>query len=450
MKVKKIYLEGLHCNGCVELLTREFKKIDGVKKVEVFLKGSYADIYYEKISPNFDEIKKVAQNFGYKAYETYKEKKKLKKNSFNLDEWIISLTIFSSLILLYSIFKKVGLFNGININNSNISYLIALLIGVVASFSTCFAVVGSIVLGFNQSNDYLGHEKGIFKVVKPNLLFQVGRILTFFILGGILGLIGRTVNLSGKFIPTYTIFIAIILFILSLNILGFRLSIFNPILKPLKKTFSLIESFKKKRFGFATFLLGSLTFFLPCGFTQSMQLYSLTTGSFIKGGLILLFFSLGTFPVLFILGILSRVVKLKNLTIINKVIGLIILTFAIFTFNSGLSLFNFKTIIPSNSSNIQTENSISEDISNYQTVYMHIKYSGFEPNIIKIKSGIPVKWIIYGDEVTGCTNRIVIPSLNISRDISSYQTTIIFTPKEKGVIPFSCWMGMVRGKFIIE
>lgn len=167
-----------------------------------------------------------------------------------------------------------------------------------------------------------------------------------------------------------------------------------------------------------------------------MQLYSLTTGSFIEGGLVLLFFSLGTFPVLFILGVLSRVVKLFNLTIINKVIGLIILTFAIFTFNSGLTLFNFKTIISLNSINFQTENSISEDASDYQTVYMHIKYSGFEPNVIKIKSGITVKWIIYGNEVMGCINRIVIPSLNISRDISSYQTTIVFTPEEKGVIFF--------------
>lgn len=246
MKVKKIYLDGLHCNGFVEILTREFKKIDVVKKVKVFLKGSYADIYYDNKEPNFEKINKVSQQFGYKAYKAYEEKKKLKKNSFNLNEWIISIAIFSSLILIYSIFKKVGFFNGININNSKISYPIALLIGVVASFSKCFAVVGSIVLGFNQSNDYLGNEKGISKVIKPNLIFQVSRILRFFILGGILGLIGRTVNLSGKFIPIFTIFITIILFFLSLNVLEFRLSIFSPVFKPFQKTSSLIESFKKK------------------------------------------------------------------------------------------------------------------------------------------------------------------------------------------------------------
>ncbi|MGB9678305.1 MAG: sulfite exporter TauE/SafE family protein, partial [Candidatus Ratteibacteria bacterium] len=375
-------------------------------------------------------------------------KKKLKKTSFDLNEWIISIAIFSSLILLYSIFKKVGIFNGININNREITYLIAFLIGLVASLSACFAIVGSIVLGFNQRLGNLSNDKSVLKILKPNLLFHVGRILTFFILGGILGLIGGSINLSGKFVSIYTIFIAIILFILSLNILGLKLSIFNIRLKPLRKTFSLIESLKKRTSGFTPFILGGVTFFLPCGFTQSMQIFSLTTGSFMKGGLVLMFFSLGTFPTLFILGVFSRVVKLKNLSIFNKVIGLIILTFAIFTLNSGLSLINFESITSSNLSNLQTENSLSENVNDYQVVYMHVKYSGFEPNVIRIKKGVPVKWVIYSDEVTGCTNRIIVPSLNISKNISSYETIITFTPKEKGVILFSCWMGMVRGKFI--
>lgn len=450
MKVKKIYLDGLHCEGCIETLTREFKKIKGVKKVEVFLNGSYANLYYENNEPNFNEINRVAKEFGFNAYKTYEEKKKSKKTSFDLNEWIISIAIFSSLILLYSIFKKVGIFNGININNREITYLIAFLIGLIASLSTCFAIVGSIVLGFNQRLGNLSNDKSVLKILKPNLLFHVGRILTFFILGGILGLIGGSINLSGKFVSIYTIFIAIILFILSLNILGLKLSIFNIRLKPLRKTFSLIESLKKRTSGFTPFILGGLTFFLPCGFTQSMQIFSLTTGSFMKGGLVLMFFSLGTFFSLFILGVFSRVVKLKNLSIFNKVIGLIILTFAIFTLNSGLALINFESITSSNLSNLQTENSLVENVSDYQVVYMHVKYSGFEPNVIRIKKGVPVKWVIYSDEVTGCTNRIIVPSLNISKNISSYETIITFTPKEKGVIPFSCWMGMVRGKFIVE
>jgi plastocyanin domain-containing protein len=81
---------------------------------------------------------------------------------------------------------------------------------------------------------------------------------------------------------------------------------------------------------------------------------------------------------------------------------------------------------------------------------MKITSRGFEPNTFKIKSGIPVKWVVQGDQVTACTNKIIIPSLNISKNIRPGENIINFTPTKKGDLPFSCWMGMVRGKFVVE
>ncbi len=48
-----------------------------------------------------------------------------------------------------------------------------------------------------------------------------------------------------------------------------------------------------------------------------------------------------------------------------------------------------------------------------QTVEMHAKYSGWDPATIHINAGALVTWIIWGDELTSCTNRIVVPSLSI-------------------------------------
>ena len=50
--------------------------------------------------------------------------------------------------------------------------------------------------------------------------------------------------------------------------------------------------------GLMPVLAGVITFFLPCGFTQGMQLYTLTTGSFLTGALTMFCFALGTLPVL--------------------------------------------------------------------------------------------------------------------------------------------------------
>ena len=46
------------------------------------------------------------------------------------------------------------------------------------------------------------------------------------------------------------------------------------------------------------FLVGVATFFLPCGFTQSMQIYTLSTGNFITGAMTMFSFAMGTFPML--------------------------------------------------------------------------------------------------------------------------------------------------------
>ena len=49
---------------------------------------------------------------------------------------------------------------------------------------------------------------------------------------------------------------------------------------------------------FTPALVGGATFFLPCGFTQAMQLYAVSTGSPVSGALTMFFFALGTLPAL--------------------------------------------------------------------------------------------------------------------------------------------------------
>lgn len=85
-----------------------------------------------------------------------------------------------------------------------------------------------------------------------------------------------------------------------------------------------------------------------------------------------------------------------------------------------------------------------------QVVRMAVEYSGFNPSTIRVKQGILVKWIIDGKQVTGCTNRIVSKDFDINKPLVKGENIVIFTPTQKGTYQFSCWMGMVRGKIIVE
>ncbi len=88
---------------------------------------------------------------------------------------------------------------------------------------------------------------------------------------------------------------------------------------------------------FTPALVGLATFFLPCGFTQSMQIYALSTGSFLKGGLTMLAFALGTLPVLALVSFSSFSVKNSSKSgIFFKTAGLIVILFAVFNILNSL------------------------------------------------------------------------------------------------------------------
>lgn len=85
-------------------------------------------------------------------------------------------------------------------------------------------------------------------------------------------------------------------------------------------------------------LVGVATFFLPCGFTQSMQIYALSTGSFWNGALTMLAFALGTLPVLAFISFSSlNIGKGRKAGIFFKTAGIIVIVFALFNLLNGLT-----------------------------------------------------------------------------------------------------------------
>jgi len=88
----------------------------------------------------------------------------------------------------------------------------------------------------------------------------------------------------------------------------------------------------------APVLVGIGTFFLPCGFTQSMQLYALSTGDFMQGAMTMFVFALGTFPVLALLSFGSLNIAHKPWKgIFFKTAGIIVIALALFNLANALA-----------------------------------------------------------------------------------------------------------------
>lgn len=193
------------------------------------------------------------------------------------------------------------------------------------------AVVGGLLLSMSAT---FAKEKS---ALLPQTLFHVGRIVSFFVLGGVIGTIGTAFTLSTVATFTLGMVIGLVMLMLGVNLLD----VFHG---AKKFQIGMPKFFGKHALGISKFnhtltplLVGIATFFLPCGFTQSMQLYTLSTGGFMAGGLTMLAFALGTFPVLALISVSSfSIQKSRYAGVFFKTAGLIVIMFALMNIINSL------------------------------------------------------------------------------------------------------------------
>jgi len=192
---------------------------------------------------------------------------------------------------------------------------------------------------------------------------------------------------------------------------------------------------------------------IACGPLQALYIYAAGTGSVIGGATALFAFGLGTLPILFGFGIFASYVSKTMTHRILKVSGVIVLVLGMVMLNRGLALtgtgFDSNSVLAGVSAQ-SSQGTYSLTADGYQEIRMEVNRYGWEPDRFALKKGVPVKWIIDGKEINGCNNAIQVPKLGLNFDIKPGEQVIEFTPEEEGVIPFSCWMGMIPGVFIVQ
>lgn len=423
----RLYISGMHCTACEINIGRAFKGIEGVKNIKINHRSGIVDFDFTGAGFPKDKIAASLRDLGYDLSDT-----PVKKQRATKEQWLYAVLIVLGLYLVYKYLDWIGVLDLINISSSEINFGAAFLIGIVASLSTCLMVVGAVVISFGTK----------YQSKRSHILFHAGRLVAFFALGGLLGLLGSWFNFSGSFYGWFTILVALILVWLALNTLGF-LPAFGIRLP--HRTTAVWHNLQNSSHAAMPLILGAFTFFLPCGFTQSMQVLALASGSFLAGALIMLFFALGTAPILFTLGFASSRLQNRRSLVFSKAMGMLILLFGFYTLSSGLAIFgiNFGFV---GSKNVGAVSQQDE----FQVIEMAVGPSSYSPNAFYLKKDVPVRWMIDASRATGCTSSLIVPSLDISQNLKRGENIIEFTPTESGKIAFSCGMGMARGQFIVE
>lgn len=85
-----------------------------------------------------------------------------------------------------------------------------------------------------------------------------------------------------------------------------------------------------------------------------------------------------------------------------------------------------------------------------QRVRIEVK-GGYSPSVVKVRAGAPVRLEFFRPETSGCTEEVVLPDFGIRTYLPAHQTTPVeFTPTKPGSHEFTCGMGMVRGRIIVD
>lgn len=455
------FVDGMHCASCQVLIEKKIKGMAGVEKVNASLAKGRVEVEFKDKVAKPEDISTLFKENGY-VFSTKKfnrnsaplfkkEGKSLIINKEKFGLLVKGLFLSAVVITLFLLLENSKIGGLVSITDAS-SYPSFFLFGLIAGISSCAALVGGLLLSLSDqwSTLYIDSKSKIQRAY-PFLMFILGRTIFFGIFGGALGILGKVFGFSISSKPVVTSIIigviSVYMLILGLGMLGVR--IFDRFQIKTPKFLSRIITDETRFKGrYMPFIVGALTFFLPCGFTINAQAIALSSGSFLSGFLIMLFFVLGTLPLLGVISFSSVSIaqKPKLKAVFEIVAGVLVILFALYNLNAQLNVLGLPSISDLKSK-ISSSKYTSEVLGETQVLETVASASGYTPANAVVKAGVPVVWKITDDGTTGCTNAIISKQLFGTKSVAltTGLNTIELPALEKGYYKYSCWMGMYSG-----
>jgi sulfite exporter TauE/SafE/copper chaperone CopZ len=483
MQTETIRVGGMTCVNCQNRIKKKLKSLIGVKSAEVDYVVGTAKVTYDEAVIDLTAIAGAIESLGYtlEGGENLASRTGLFINRKALD--IIGvLAIILALAALLRIFSTSSVVASFPLAEAGMGYGMLFVIGLLTSVH-CIAMCGGINLSqslknFNhgvhgetrrqddlsannsaklQASDRTADLRGSFFLeLQPSVLYNIGRLVSYTAVGVAVGALGSVIVVSDLFRNILLLLAGLFMVIMGINMLGLfpGLRRFTPRLPQ-----SLTKEIDGQRAGRGPLIIGFLNGFLPCGPLQAMQLYALSTGSPVRGGLSMFLFCAGTIPLMFALGaaggILSgakgRVFSRRAMqvgSVLVAAMGVVMLTNGLSgtgfsgTFNQAVSAAPASTQAENRTGNYVMRN----DVQVINSTLLPSRYPA-----ITVQQGIPVRWIINAPQgnITGCNYRFIIREYGIVHTFTPGENVIEFMPKNTGTFVYTCWMSMIRSTITV-
>ena len=425
MEKQRFYIDGMTCSGCERTLERAVSKLDGVSSVHADHRRGLLDVEFS--SPcSTDQISAAVKKTGYEIADSPKRKSD-------------ALYLLIILLGLYVIARQLGwteVFRALpTADAQQMGYITLFFTGLLTSVH-CIAMCGGLNLAQSMGS-------GNAHPVLGSLLYNLGRLTSYTLIGGILGFVGEKAAITIRIRGLIGLGAGILMLLMGLKMLtGISLPRLFRIKFP-KGLIKQLNSFRK----YGPFAIGLVNGFMPCGPLQSMQLYAIASGNFLSGAASMFFFCLGTIPLVLLFGATAGILKMNWRQKILQLGSAMLVLIGLSTVQNNLALTGVTLPWTGSSSGDSVFVADVEGGVQYVTTELHA--NGYDD--IQVTAGIPVIWKILADEgsLNGCNNEIFLPAFDQQVKLEAGTTIISFLPEKEGVYPYTCWMGMLQNTITV-
>lgn len=436
---KKFRIVGMTCINCQEKIERHLSATKGIIDFSTSFSTGKAEVIYDSDKITFNEIERIIYELDYKVIRN------IDGNKF---DWVRVTGLLVIIISLYYILEHLGLLTLLapsQIADQNMGYGMLFVIGLLTSVH-CVAMCGGINLSQCIPTNAGNGDNNLYSTIRPATLYNLGRVISYTAVGFMVGGLGSVIVFSNTTQGILKLIAGVFMVIMGVNMLNLFtwMRRFTPRMPRFLVNKVNVNKSKSK----SPLYIGLLNGFMPCGPLQAMQIYALSTGSPISGAISMFLFSLGTVPLMFILGagssFLGRKFSRRIMTagaVLVVVLGMTMLSQGMSL--SGVSIVNSNT---SNSSGQPSEPMAIEVVDGVQLINSTLTSRSYPE--ITVRSGVPVRWIIDAPEssINGCNYKFYIPEYGIEHEFVVGKNVIEFIPEKSGIFSYSCWMGMIKSR----
>jgi len=455
VQTKTIRIGGMTCINCQNRIEKKLKNLAGIEDAAVDYSAGSAKVTFDEAAVSLASIKSAIESLGY----TTPEEGHVERTALKIAGILVIILALASLLRMFSTSSIAASFP---LAEEGMGYGMLLVIGLFTSVH-CIAMCG----GINLSQSLGGGKTPLatarlrrssatplpgalpqtpFMLLLPGLLYNVGRLVSYTAVGFAVGALGSVITVTDLFRNIVLLLAGLFMIIMGLNMLG--LFPFLRRLTPRLPQF-LTKKIDEQKTGRGPLVIGILNGFMPCGPLQAMQLYALSTGSAIKGGISMFLFCIGTIPLMFALGAAGGILSgVKGSAFSRRAIqvgAILVAAMGVVMFSNGLSGAGF--ISPPLGSSARGSGGVMQN-------GVQIINSTLLPNrypAITVQQGIPVRWIINAPQgsINGCNNRLFIREYGIQHTFKYGENVIEFLPEKAGRFVYSCWMSMIRSSITV-